>query len=212
MAGPIRSRPVPRFTSSERSATSRFAEEVAAQEQELNLSFDYIVVCVVTGSTLGRHDRGLRRSEQSGARHRNRRLRNVRANPLAGSPDRRQHGQSRRIDSADPRRRDRHQSRLRLSRVWRALERNQRSDPARRADRGADHRSRLRGQVDAGHSSTSRAKASSPTAPGCSTCISAACRRSTVTATTTRTAELVFRSVSTSQPRPGGILSHVNLP
>lgn len=31
----------------------RFAEEVAKQEQELNLSFDYIVVCVVTGSTLG---------------------------------------------------------------------------------------------------------------------------------------------------------------
>jgi 1-aminocyclopropane-1-carboxylate deaminase len=31
----------------------RFAEEVAKQEQELNLTFDYIVVCVVTGSTLG---------------------------------------------------------------------------------------------------------------------------------------------------------------
>src|SRR5688500_11904352 len=31
----------------------RFAEEVAAQDQELNLTFDYIVVCVVTGSTLG---------------------------------------------------------------------------------------------------------------------------------------------------------------
>ena len=30
-----------------------FAEEVAAQEQELDLHFDYIVVCVVTGSTLG---------------------------------------------------------------------------------------------------------------------------------------------------------------
>ena len=29
-----------------------FAEEVAAQEQELNLTFDYLVVCVVTGSTL----------------------------------------------------------------------------------------------------------------------------------------------------------------
>jgi len=31
----------------------RFAEEVAAQEQELKLKFDYIIVCVVTGSTLG---------------------------------------------------------------------------------------------------------------------------------------------------------------
>lgn len=29
-----------------------FAEEVATQEQQLNLTFDYIVVCVVTGSTL----------------------------------------------------------------------------------------------------------------------------------------------------------------
>lgn len=28
-----------------------FAEEVAAQEQSLNLTFDYIIVCVVTGST-----------------------------------------------------------------------------------------------------------------------------------------------------------------
>lgn len=31
----------------------RFAEEVAMQERELNLRFDYIIVCVVTGSTLG---------------------------------------------------------------------------------------------------------------------------------------------------------------
>ena len=30
-----------------------FAEEVANQEQELNLTFDYIIVCVVTGSTFG---------------------------------------------------------------------------------------------------------------------------------------------------------------
>ena len=30
-----------------------FAEEVAAQEKELGFSFDYIVVCVVTGSTQG---------------------------------------------------------------------------------------------------------------------------------------------------------------
>jgi 1-aminocyclopropane-1-carboxylate deaminase len=31
----------------------RFAEEVEIQERELNLRFDYIIVCVVTGSTLG---------------------------------------------------------------------------------------------------------------------------------------------------------------
>src|SRR5215470_318116 len=31
----------------------RFAEEVAMQERELQVTFDYIIVCVVTGSTLG---------------------------------------------------------------------------------------------------------------------------------------------------------------
>ena len=44
---------------------SRFAEEVAAQERELNLAFDYIIVCVVTGSTHAGMVVGFAAAEQS---------------------------------------------------------------------------------------------------------------------------------------------------
>ena len=38
-----------------------FAEEVRAQEQELGFTFDYIIVCTVTGSTHAGHVGRLRR-------------------------------------------------------------------------------------------------------------------------------------------------------
>ena len=53
----------------------RFAEEVKQQEEELGFTFDYIIVCVVTGSTQAGIDRGLRRPEPGGPRNRHRRLR-----------------------------------------------------------------------------------------------------------------------------------------
>ena len=45
------SRPAPRFTSIGGLGYVGFAEEVRAQEQELGIRFDYVIVCTVTGST-----------------------------------------------------------------------------------------------------------------------------------------------------------------
>ena len=78
-----------------------FAEEVAAQEKELGFTFDYIIVCVVTGSTQAGMIVGFAaqdRAEQvigidaSGT---------LGADPRAGAPDRRQH---RRAGRTGPRR------------------------------------------------------------------------------------------------------------
>lgn len=65
-----------------------FAEEVAEQEKELGFKFDYIVVCVVTGST-GRHDRGLCRAGPRRKRDRHRCLGHTRTDPRPGAQHRR---------------------------------------------------------------------------------------------------------------------------
>ena len=109
-----------------------FAEEVRAQEAELGFAFDYIVVCVVTGSTQGGMIVGFAKDG---------RARNVigidasgtpRADPGAGPLDRRQHRQPRRARPRDPRRRDPHQPGLRLSGLRRPLGGDERGDPPSR--------------------------------------------------------------------------------
>jgi 1-aminocyclopropane-1-carboxylate deaminase len=119
-----------------------FAEEVAAQEKQLGFKFDYVIVCVVTGST---------QAEPRRAGDRHRRVGDTRADAHAGTPDRRRHGKARRTRTRHSRGRDHHQPGLCLPRLRRAVGGNQRCDTALRPHRGDDHRPRLRRQIDAGH-------------------------------------------------------------
>ena len=68
-----------------------FAEEVRAQEKELGFTFDYIVVCTVTGSTHAGMVVGFAADGRAAQRHRHRRLGHAGADQGAGARDRAQH-------------------------------------------------------------------------------------------------------------------------
>ncbi len=71
-----------------------FAEEVREQEKELGFSFDYIVVCTVTGSTHAGMVVGFAKDGRQRNVHRHRRLGHAGADQGAGAGDRAQHRRS----------------------------------------------------------------------------------------------------------------------
>ena len=127
-----------------------FAEEVRAQEAEMGVHFDYIVVCTVTGSTHA----GMVVGFAADGRARNvigidasctpaqtkAQVLEIARNTaeLIGAP-------------ADHRRRHRAERGLRLPGLRRALEGDRRGDPPLGPPGRHDHRPRLRGEVHAGH-------------------------------------------------------------
>ena len=86
---------------------ARWAQEVAEQERELGVFFDTIIVCSVTGSHAGRHDRRLRRPGARAARDRHRRLGEARRDARAGRAHRAPHGRADRGGARAARRGDR---------------------------------------------------------------------------------------------------------
>ena len=128
-----------------------FAEEVRAQEKELGFAFDYIVVCTVTGST---HAGMLVGFAKDG------RARKVIGIDASFTPAQtkaqvldiaRNTASARRTRPRDRRGRLRADRGLCLSGLRRSVRRDQGGDPAVRASRRHDHRSRLRGKIHAGH-------------------------------------------------------------
>ena len=179
-----------------------FAEEVRAQEAEMGVRFDYVIVCTVTGST---HAGMLVGFAKDG------RARNVIGIDASGTPAQTRAqvldiarstadlvGLGRAITADDLV----HRGGLRVSRLRDPVRRDQRSHPALRPHRGDDDGPGLRGEVDAGASSTSSARASSPPARRSSTRTSGASLQSTPTATSTATADHPRARLNRSSARP----------
>ena len=119
-----------------------FAEEVRAQEKELGFTFDYIVVCTVTGSTHAGMLVGFAKDGRAAQGDRHRRLLHAGADQGAGARDRPQHRRPRRTRPGDRRRRCRADRGLCLSGLRRSVGGDQGGDPPVRAPRRHDHRSR----------------------------------------------------------------------
>ena len=129
-----------------------WAYEVAEQERELDVFFDTIVVCTVTGSTHAGMIAGFAALEDAGGRAapgpRHRRLRDDRQDPRPGRADRPAHRRPHRARARAARRRDHRARGLGRRRVRRPGRLDDRGDPAQRPPRGDDHRPRVRGEVD----------------------------------------------------------------
>ena len=117
-----------------------FAEEVRAQEAEFGFGFDYIVVCVVTGSTQAGMIVGFAKDGRRGTRDRHRRLRHAGADhepKCARSRDNTAELVELGRDVADD------EMVIVEDYAYPAYgvpsEETKRGDPARRADRGDDH-------------------------------------------------------------------------
>ena len=107
-----------------------FAEEVRAQERELGFSFDYVVVCTVTGSTHAGMVVGFAKDGRE---------RRVVGIDASGTPkqtrtqvvDNPEDRKTRGARQGDRGRRCRAHRRLRLSHLWRAFRGDEERDPAR---------------------------------------------------------------------------------
>ena len=128
-----------------------FAEEVRAQEKALGFAFDYIVVCTVTGSTHAGMLVGFARDGRA------RKVIGIDASFTPAQTKAQVLDIARNtaglveLGTRDRRGRLRADRGLRLSGLWRSLGGDQGGDPAVRASRRHDHRSRLRGKIHAGH-------------------------------------------------------------
>ena len=138
------------------------------------------------------------RPRAQGDRHR--RLLHPGADQSAGARDRPQHRRARRTRQGDRRGRRRADRGLCLSGLRRSVGRDQGSDPALRAPRRHDHRSRLRGKIHAGHDRPRRTRAISRRDRRCSTPISAVRRRSTDTPIRSATDDGERQSAATARP------------
>jgi hypothetical protein len=126
-----------------------FAEEVRAQERDMEVRFGYVIVCTVTGSTQA----GMVVGFAADGRERNVIGIDASCTPAqtkAQVLDSAQKtsdligGRSITVD-------DIAEGGIRLPGLRRAVERNARGDPPVSSVRGHDHRPGTRGQVDAGH-------------------------------------------------------------
>ena len=127
-----------------------FAEEVRAQEREMGLRFDYVIVCTVTGSTHAGMVVGFAADWRQRKRHRHRCLLHPGADQGAGARHRAENVRSGRRQT-NHRGRHRAEGGIRLPGLRRAVEGNGRGDPPVSSVGGHDHRPGIRGQVDAGH-------------------------------------------------------------
>ena len=125
-----------------------WAREVEAQEAELGVFFDTVIVCSVTGSTQAGMIAGFADRSPRATGHRHRRLRQARRDLGPGRADRAVHGQGDRGRARPARRRDH----PRRSLPRRHLRHPRRVDALGDAPcgppRGDDHRPGLRGEVD----------------------------------------------------------------
>ena len=158
-----------------------WAAEVEAQERDLGVFFDTVIVCSVTGSTQAGMIAGF------AAQARERRVIGIdgsakpERDPRAGGTDRARDGGPRRGRARPARRRDRPRRPLSRRHLRHSRRADARGDPPRRAPRGDDHRPRLRGEVDGGPDRPRRRAGRSTATRRCSTRTSGASRRSAPT-------------------------------
>jgi 1-aminocyclopropane-1-carboxylate deaminase len=107
-----------------------FAEEVRAQERELGFSFNYVVVCTVTGSTHAGMVVGFGQGRTRAQRGRHRRFRHAEADKGPGARHRAEDRKAGGARQRDRGRRCRPDRRLRLSRLRHALRGDEGGDPA----------------------------------------------------------------------------------
>ena len=127
-----------------------WAREVEAQERELGVFFDTIIVCSVTGSTQAGMIAGFAdpADGRGAAGPRHRRLRQAGRDARPGRPDRAVHGGRDRPRARPARRRDHPRRPLPRRHLRHPGRPDARRDAARRPPRGDDHRPGLRGKVD----------------------------------------------------------------
>ena len=125
-----------------------WAREVEAQEAELGVFFDTIMVCSVTGSTQAGMIAGFADRGRGAAHHRNRRIGKARRDPGSDRTDRAVHGQGDRARAGPARRRDPPRRPLPRRHYGIPGRIDALGDAPRRPPRGDDHRPGLRGKVD----------------------------------------------------------------